>query len=191
MVDIDNRGIIHYLSAMHNPRTSAGIFQFIFLLSPSTSCLKPPSSLPLDPIFSQRNFYLPIFLPQPTSHEPSDRRRENKVKNCPTKTGNEMGNLCSRDKCIRRREIETAELQDGVMSSERGGEETAPSTGVRTTASGSNNSGSRTSHVPTTATRGTRTIQRRGAPGVPGRSEAAIEAMTGGRGTKNAERARD
>ncbi|RPA95353.1 hypothetical protein L873DRAFT_1327357 [Choiromyces venosus 120613-1] len=102
-----------------------------------------------------------------------------------------MGNLCSRDECIRKREVETAELQDGVTGPERGGEETAPNTGVRTaTASGSNGSGSRTSHVPTTATRGTRTIQRRGAPGVPGRSEAAIEAMMGGRGTKNAERAR-
>ncbi|RPA95356.1 hypothetical protein L873DRAFT_1813059 [Choiromyces venosus 120613-1] len=95
-----------------------------------------------------------------------------------------MGNLCSRDKCIRKREVETAELQGGVMSSERGGEETTPSTG------GSDDNGSRTSHVPTTATRGSRTIQRRGAPGVPGRSEAAIEAMTGGKGTKNAERAR-
>ncbi|RPA95368.1 hypothetical protein L873DRAFT_1813081, partial [Choiromyces venosus 120613-1] len=101
-----------------------------------------------------------------------------------------MGNLCSRDECIRRREVETAELQDGVTGQERGGEETAPSAGVRTTtASGSNGSGSPTSHVPATATGGTRTVQRRGGPGVPGRSEAAIEAMTGGRGTKNAERA--
>ncbi|RPA99278.1 hypothetical protein L873DRAFT_1843614 [Choiromyces venosus 120613-1] len=101
-----------------------------------------------------------------------------------------MGNLCSRDECIRKREVEAAELQDGVTGPERGGEETAPSAGVRTTASGSNDSGSQTSHVPTMATRGTRTIQRRGAPGVPGRSEAAIEAIIRGRGTKNAERAR-
>ncbi|RPA99272.1 hypothetical protein L873DRAFT_1806762 [Choiromyces venosus 120613-1] len=102
-----------------------------------------------------------------------------------------MGNLCSRDECIRKREVETAELQDGVTAPERGGEEAVPSTGVRTTtASGSNDSGSRISHVPTTVTRGARTIQRRGGPGVPGRSEAAIEAVTGGRGAKNTERAR-
>ncbi|RPA95369.1 hypothetical protein L873DRAFT_1813082, partial [Choiromyces venosus 120613-1] len=93
--------------------------------------------------------------------------------------------------CIRKREVETVELQNGVTGPERRGEETVPSVGVRTTtASGSNDSGSPTSHVPTTAKRGTRTIQRRGGPGIPGRSEAAIEAMTRGRGTKNAERAR-
>ncbi|RPA99279.1 hypothetical protein L873DRAFT_1806781 [Choiromyces venosus 120613-1] len=101
-----------------------------------------------------------------------------------------MGGLCSRDECIRKREVETAELQDGVTAPERGGEEAVPSTGVRTTtASGGNDSGSRTSHVPTTATRG-RTVQLCGGPGIPGRSEAAIEAMAGGRGTKNTGRAR-
>ncbi|RPA99275.1 hypothetical protein L873DRAFT_1806771 [Choiromyces venosus 120613-1] len=102
-----------------------------------------------------------------------------------------MGNLCSRTESIRNTETEIGELRGEMARLARGREGAGAGTGVRTTtASGSGDSGSRTSHLPTAATRGSRTVRHRGAPGVPGRSEAAIEAVIRGRGTRNSGRAR-
>ncbi|RPA99280.1 hypothetical protein L873DRAFT_1806783 [Choiromyces venosus 120613-1] len=102
-----------------------------------------------------------------------------------------MGNLCSRTESIRNIEAEIEELRGEMARLARGREEAETSTGIRTTtASGSSDSGSRTFHLPTAATKGSRIVRHRGGPGVPGRSEAAIEAVIGGRGTRNSGRAR-
>ncbi|RPA95352.1 hypothetical protein L873DRAFT_1327274 [Choiromyces venosus 120613-1] len=138
-----------------------------FFPSPSFHLVFKLRPLPLDPVFSQQNIYLPIFLPQPiTVTSPLTGEGRKKLRITPRRPVTKWETSALETSAFAKEKLKQRNCKMELRA-QRG-----------------------TSHVPTTVTRGTRTTKRRGGPGVPGRSEAAIEAMIGGRGTKNAERAR-